>query len=273
MNWIFKKDIVKFSEDFETATISIVQRGNFRGNEGESVLILEKVDKEWMFTYLYKISKVLIRETDSDKKINIIELILIEKYKEEKLLSDYAYSIERIKNYNDLTRHFRRKYNKLSDLEFKAIEKDEIYYIRTVLGTIFNSLHSDHQEQFLIFLAENNPSLFLNANDLFTILILLIEYTNFSIIKPSKYLIESDNILRSIISNDEILKQVGFGNSDTEEEESIQRIHQQALQISNSLPVFENISFSNIDEISRFSEDLDKYKRLFKNSRLPFNLK
>jgi len=273
MNWIFKNDNVTFSEYFKTATITIVQRRNFTGKEGELVIILDNREIEWKFTRLYRIDKIIIEREESKLRAIFIDLTLVKQYEEEKFLTEYIYSFKRITNFNNPHIHFSGPYNKLSKFDFDIIDNDEIYYTRTILGTIFNSLHKDHQEQYLSYLAENNPSLLINSDDLTNNLKLITEYVKFAILKPAKYLTESDKILNNILTPEE-LNQIGFAYSDFDSIGNIQLIHQQASLINDFLPqISDNIENEiNIEEFI-FDEKNKEFTKIFQNAGLPFKLK
>jgi len=273
VNWIFKIDNVAFSEDFKTATISFVQRRNFSGKEGELVLLLDNQVKEWKITNLYKIDKIITERTESNWRAIFIEISLVKKYEEEKILSEYIYSLKRITNFNNPQIHFRGKYNRLNKIDFDVIDKDEIYYTRTILGTIFNSLHKDHQEQYLLYLAENNPSLLSNSGDLSENLNLITEYVKFAILKPAKYLTESDRILSNILKEEELLK-IAFKDPDSDSKEIAELIHQQTLLINNNLPLInDNEKYEINMESFLYDENNRKFSSIFKNAGLPFKLK
>lgn len=273
MNWIFKTDNITFSEDFKTATITIVQRRNFTGKEGELVIILDDREIEWKFTRLYRIDKIIIERTESKLRAIFIDLTLVKQYEEQKFLTDYIYSFKRITNFNNPHIHFSGPYNKLSKIDFDIIENDEIYYTRTILGTIFNSLHKDHQEQYLSYLAENNPSLLTDSSDLTSNLKLLTEYVKFAILKPAEYLFETDKILNNILTQEE-LNQIAFADPDSDTKETVELIHQQGQLINNNLPLLsENRENEiNIEEFI-FDESNEKFIKKFKNFGLPFKLK
>lgn len=273
MNWIFKADNIKFSENFETATFSIRQKRNFTGKKDESVLILDNKENDWKFTYHYRINKINIETINSKLKELFVELSLVEKYEDEKYLFDYIYSFKRITDYNNPLKHINYKYNRLSKVEFNVIDKNEIYYTRTILGTIFNSLHKDHQEQYLSYLAENNPSLLINSTDLTENLKFITEYVKVAILKPAQYLTESDKILNKILTQEELI-QIAFADPDNDAKEKVELIHQQAQLINNNLTQISENRDNEIN-IEQFilDEKNEKFSKIFKNTGLPFKLK
>ncbi len=273
MNWIFKTENVIFSQNFEIATISIVKRRNFTGKEGELVVILDNKGRDWKFISLYEIRNVSVEVTETKWRAIFIELALVKKYEQEKLLTDYIYSFKRITNFNNPYVHFSRQYNRLSNFDLDVIDNDRIYYTRTILGTIFNSLHKDHQEQYLFYLAVQNPSLLIDTSDLVSNLKLLAEYVKFAILKPAKYLSESDKILSNLVKQYE-LNQIAFVDSELENMENTESIHRQSLLINNFLPQITGDREIEINtEQFIYDENNERFSEIFKNSLLPFKLK
>jgi len=159
MNWVFKTgDHFELNSTANKAVVTIVQKSNFRGKEGDDVLILEKRKSEWEFIAHYKILEITLpKENQSEKKEFVITLELVKEFQGDKLLEDYIYSIRRVTNYASPIRHFNRKYSRLKDAEYEAIVEDNIYEKRTIVGTVLNAMHRDHQEAFILYVAEESP--------------------------------------------------------------------------------------------------------------------
>ncbi len=199
MNWIFKTgDYFQMDSDNKKAIVAIEQKRNFTGKEGEDVLILEKNKSEWEFIARYQIASILVKNPEAEFKEISITLSLVQKFKEEKLLEDYVYSLRRITNYSNPIKHFSRKYSRLHDAEFEAIVEDKIYLKRTILGTVLNAMHKDHQKSFINFVASEAPAILTGKTDMDTALMLLLQYLEFAVVKPAKYLRESADLLKSI---------------------------------------------------------------------------
>lgn len=274
MNWVFKTgDHFKLDSTTNKVVVSLVQKANFRGKVGDDVLVLEKRKSDWEFIAHYRILEIAPpNETQSEKKEFVITLELVKQFEGDKLLDDYIYSIRRVTNYATPIRHFNRKYSRLKDAEYEAIVEDNIYEKRTIVGTVLNAMHRDHQEAFILYVAEESPEQLTGKVDIDKVLELLLDYLNYSVIKPAQYLRESANILRSIL-NDNEYAEIGFG-SGTEliKKTDTKMIAPQVVLIEeylNQLPFNEN---QKLGSQIRDVKDNPKFKRLFKNTPLPITL-
>lgn len=273
MNWIFKKDDhFKFNSNKQKAVVTIIQKRYFTGEVDEAVLILEKEKVDWEFTSLYRIEEINVKDSESEYKTIIITLRLVQQFKEQKLLEDYVYSLRRITNYANPVRHFSRKYTRLYDAEFEAIVEDKIYLKRTILGTVLNAMHRDHQIAFIAYIAQESPELLLGKTEIDKALRLLLTYLDFAIIKPAEYLKESAVLLQNIVNQQEYA-QIGFGkDAENLTSKNVNLIQPQVETIELYLNDF--FGFKN-EKLGLQLLELDenqKFKRLFKNTPLPLTL-
>ncbi len=273
MNWILKKgDYFHEDSNGQKAIVIIQQKRNFTGKEGEDVLILEKKKSEWEFTSQYNIAKIEVKNPETEYKEITITLALIQQFKEEKLLDDYIYSLRRITNYSYPIKHFSRKYSRLYDEEFEAVVEDKIYLKRTILGTVLNAMHRDHQKSFISFVASEAPEILTGKTDMDTALTLLLQYLEFAVIKPAEYLRESAELLKSIISEQEITE-IGFAlDADNLNLKNTQMIKPQVDAINEYLG--DMFRFNNEKRGLQLLnlEENRNFKTLFKNSPLPLTL-
>jgi len=275
MNWIFKaRDYFQLQSDEQKAivTIEIEQRRNFTGKAGENVLILEKKNSGWEFTTLYHIALVEVKNQEAEFKMIMITLTFIRPFFGDKLLEDYIYSLRRITNYASPIKHFNRKYNRLYDAEFEAIVEDKIYLKRTILGTVLNAMHPEHQRAFFGYAAAEAPELLTSKTDMDKSLKLLLEYLDFAVVKPALYLKESAELMKSFISQKEI-SVIGF----SEDVENITPRNTQMIvpQVDAINKYLENMfGYNNKRLQSQLLqlEDNRKFKTLFKNTPLPITL-
>jgi hypothetical protein len=274
MKWIFKKgDYFQFDGKENKATVTIEQKRIFAGKEGEDVLIIEKKNSAWGFTAHFRILVVDVKNPDAEFKKIEITLGLIKLFEKAKLLEDYVYSLRRITNFASPIKHFSRKYSRLYDAEFKAIVEDKIYLKRTVVGTILNAMHLDHQKSFISFVASEAPEILTGKNDMDKALILLWNYLANAVIIPAQYLRKSAEILKTIISEEELSK-IGFAQDvESNYGKRIQMIKAQADLINEYFDKDKGfiLNLSGIIRIS-IQEDNQKFKSLFKNAPLPITL-
>jgi hypothetical protein len=273
MNWIFKTgDNFQVDSNNQKAIVILEQKRNFTGQEGEDVLILEKKKSDWEFTAQYRIALVEVKNPEAEFKEITITLTFVKRFEEEKLLEDYVYSLRRITNYASPIKHFSRKYSRLLDAEFEAIVEDKIYLKRTILGTVLNAMHSDHQKSFICFVASEAPEILTGKTDIDTALTLLLKYLEYAVVKPAQYLRESAELLKSIVSEQEI-SEIGFA------------LDAENLTVKNTQVIKPQVDAINeyIGDMFRFNneklglqllelEDNRKFKTLFKNAPLPITL-
>lgn len=266
MNWIFKKEIVTdVTNEKDLAYVELNQKRNFTGEVGDRVLILDS-SGEWAFIAYMTISKIG-RETKNIENNKIfISLTLNKKFDVPKPLDDYIYSLSRITNFSNPSSHFRIKYNRVTDEEFDAILNDDIYLERTILGTVLNSLHQNHKESFISYLADESPALLTNKVDSSLALKYLKSYLLGSVVLPAQYLIECDAYAEALFGK-ENKEGFGFKNSS---------------KLNNN---FDNMMSRQVDVINKYLPDLDElllentkiksqtnFKKLFKNAKLPISL-
>lgn len=268
-NWVFKiPKLDFFGNTNQKETIRLEQRKNFRAEIGDRALILQYIKGEWKFTAYYEIAEINSKNPDAETKIFDINLRLVNVL-EDKLLDDYIYSLRRVTNFKSPIKHFRQRYNRISDTEFDGILYDNIYQKRTIVGTILNAMHRNHQESFLMYIAENSPSHLLSNADMDIVFSQLINYLNYSVIKPAMYLSASVEILNSLKID---TKNIGFSfDINSVAYRTAQMIQPQMEVINNyitQMPGFDNIKLE-----AQFLEDDDaKYKQLFRNTPLPITL-
>jgi hypothetical protein len=273
MNWIFKKD-ENFSMDSnnQKAVVTFSQKRNFTGEEGENVLILEKKKGEWEFTDQYCISSIGIKNPEAEYKEITITLFIVKHFEDEKLLEDYVYSLSRVTNFAYPIKHFSRKYSRLHDAEFEAIVEDKIYQKRTILGTVLNAMHSDHQRAFVAYAGIEAPELLTGKIDMDIALKLLLSYLEFAVVKPAEYLRESGKMLQSVISEDEYA-QTGFGFDEEKlNSRNTQMIKPQVAAIDEHLEDLFEYTNEKLGLQLLQLQDNPKFRTLFRNTPLPLTL-
>lgn len=271
MNWIFKiGDYFQIDSDSQKAIVTIKQKRNFTGEVGEEVLVLAKTKTDWEFTAHYRIANI---EVKTEIKEITITLELIQQFKEEKLLDDYVYSFRRITNYADPIKHFSRKYSRLYDAEYEAIVEDKIYLKRTILGTVLNAMHAEHQKAFISYVAFEAPELLTGKTDMDKSLSLLLQYLDFAVVTPARYLKESVKLMKSFISEREI-SEIGFAEDAKNIKPTNTQMISQQVDVINEY-IGDMLGFNNEKLGLQLLEleDNRKFKTLFRNAPLPITLK
>lgn len=263
----------------QTASIRFTQKRSFSGKTGENILILDKTEGGWEFTHLLRITKSEPAKGSLEFQEISIEASVVKEYKEEKKLDEYIYTLGRVRNFQQPIRHFNRKYSRLTNAEFDAIDTDKIFYPRAILGTVLNALPALHQQSYLIFLAENEPSLLLDNIDIFRAIARLKEYLNYAIIHPAKCLVEAQEMLIQLIET-EYANRIGFGNLSEDKpkktlKKSASRPHLIETQIKLIKEYLYTLDLENNELFKAIERDKDnaKYKIRFKYNGLPIKLK
>lgn len=282
MNWIFKAKQLDRRVGAADANIVLRVKLSFSGKPQERVMILDKDKDQWYFAALYEIVSVSDPDVDNpklkDEKREIIIALRLIKTLKDKPLNDYIYSLKRVYNFEQPIRHFNR-YSRLSDDQFEVILDDKIYYSRTIVGVVLNSLPQEHQEQFISYLAEESPAMLQGAVDYNIILDHIKEYLGFAVIHPSKCLAEAYEILKDVSPNE--ASQVMLVEKPEEDEDDKANdnevfycnINEQVNIIDSFLPV---LDFSRNEEIaSVLAEERQSRKNTkgFRAIGLPLKLK
>jgi hypothetical protein len=271
MIWIFNASTL--NQNFNNSNnqiISFEQKGKFAGAIGENIVLLENKNENWIFTKQYEIIDINQKKLNDDYTHLEISIEFIREFEEKKLLEDYVYSLARVTDFKKPYKHFKRKYSRLTDVEFEAIVDNKIYINRTILGTILNALHIDHQKSFIEYLAQEEPALLTNRPDVDKALNHLYEYVETNIIEPINYLKSSGELFINIFGNDE-LDGLGF-SEDLEKMNNIKMVKPQLELIEKYqkfLPLFKkperDTTYNTLYENKAFIN-------LFKNARLPITL-
>lgn len=272
MNWIFNVNGLRHKLDNEeNQKISFTQKRKFSGKVGEFIILLEEKNRNWVFTRYYEIVSIDQEKLEEEYIKTTIALKLKTIFKEEKLVEDYSYSLLRVSDFKNPSKHYnKRVYNRIEDVEFEAIVNDKIYTNRTILGTILNALHPDHQKSFVKFLASEEPTLLTNKTDVDKALNYLYKYVEANIIEPIKYLKSSGELFSSIFGQEELIN-LCFAE-DVERMKNIKMVKPQMELIEQYLqylPIFNKPEWD-----IRINNILDnKFRTLFRNSRLPLNIR
>lgn len=166
-----------------------------------------------------------------------------------------------------------RRYSKLEEVEFNGIVTDEIYFSRTMLGTILNALPREHQEGYLAFLGHYEPGLLRQDDkiDIDAALRYAIRYLKFAIIKPAEFLAKASTILRQMVPNGN-LETIGFANGDNTIH-SIDWIQPQLSKIGQYLSGMQERLQATSEKATESLSGDDAYQGLFEWAGLPMSLK
>lgn len=268
MKWLFLTE--KFSEfsGKETETLMWEQKTKFKGETGDEILMLDELQH---FSYIYRIQEVNLKQPNEQQSFYqiTVQLKQLEKYKDGKELTDYVFSFPRVRNFGTrINRHFSRKYYRMTDIEFDAVDKDNIFVERSMIGTALNAMHKEHQQQFVKFLVERFPRIIQGKIEYQNIAAVLLEYINFAIITPAHQLREAGIILRQLVNKD-TYHLVSFDSIVDERRFTPSFIATQVTLIEEHIPTLQTMA----EQISgNFERNQSKFHRAFEGRGLPINL-
>jgi len=271
MYWLFNDKY--FNHTTESKQKFAWQQGRrFKGEPGDNVIMFRYSSMNPVFTSLLEIVEVEIRpvsENNQSSQRNSITLSLrlLDQFKNEKEIQDYLYSFPRILYYRErLYRHFNRKYYRLTEMEFDAIVKDEIFVARSVIGTVLNSMHRWHLETFVNELVKQMPEILINKYRHDEVLQLLRTYLEDSVITPAMQLKKGYDIMEGVIE-EEARQLMAFSD---EWENAMQDTVSGQVNLINE---FMDGLQSNLVIDNNYKEIDQKFEKIFKNRPLPIDLK
>lgn len=265
MKWLFNSN----SLNLKKGKVSWDQARNFKGAKGDEVIFFDFANGEGNFTSQYRIEEITSKPQNNkvDSRFDVEVILKEEKnYKDDlKELADYVYSFPRVKNFgSNLWRHFNRKYYRISEVEFDAITKDEIFLSRTFLGSTINAMHQEHKKAFVVYLMESNPEYLFGKYNYQHLYEKLREYIDFAILRPSHQLKSGFADLVKIVGRSD----AGDALFTSEYTKSTNRIADQVEVIGTQLAQIE--SWDSVDFPIQIRQE--KFERYFQNAPLPFNL-
>ncbi len=248
-----------------------------------NIILLEKKDKNYFFSSYGQIINIesvnLINEIGKqDKKQwkHLIELSLQKNLVENNNLNDISYSLFKIcKYFKKPYKHFNHPYSSISYEDYNTIIEGKIFISRTAFGKLFNSLHNEHQLNFMNIYFKNYPYNFFSAIDYIKIFELLKKYIDFHILQPAKMLKISHNILQHFMEKN-IVNELNF-SEDSSENSNVKydNISKQVEKIDSLLAYDPKENFLN--EISEIilqeNQNEKRFNDIFRKMLLPINLK
>lgn len=290
--WIFRFDN-KLNELVEGNNIKLSwkQKRRFAGRQGDEAIQLYGD----YFLAQYLLDEVELKENVDNNKTSIwdvtISLKLLHKFEEPKNRQDYLYSFPRIKSFGEnVYKHFRNKYYRMTDVEYEAVINDDIFVSRTLLGTAINSLHQDHKFAFISYLVAIYPEAINGTVDFDIVAQELINYLQTSIITQAKCLQQAVGILKEFVP-EEVFTEIAF--HDNSKRRNSSNINRQSIVLDQYLPIIsqlENLLYQAAPSRHRNSEKEQqislnnnslevneqfekRFERIFKNKYLPIEFK
>lgn len=269
MYWLFNSKRFDFKGN-EKETIELHQSRKFSGQVNDKVVFFSFDSGKNFFTHVYAIGSIAPAEGEVFYSVNIqLELILEKTYEDNKEIENYIYSFPRIKYFDKyLYRHFTREYYRLSKTEFNAIDNDEIFVARTILGTALNSMHRDHRQAFSVQLVENYPEIMQNKFDYASIVTFFFQYFEYSVLLPARQLRDAYSVITEMTET-EILQEIAFADPE-KSGRSIQLIQSQSEITAQNERIYQEVMQSIGPDQIYLNERI--FQNLFRNRGLPIDL-
>jgi hypothetical protein len=200
----------------------------------------------------------------------LLRINVIEDIKNIYSIEDLAYSLYKVYNYEKPWRHFTRSYSFLYKEDYDTIINGRIFLSRTAFGRFLNSLHKEHQKNFVEYFIENEKDVYFSNGDYLKAMELLIDYIENHILYPILYLKESYNKLTELVSESD-LKNIGFMDDDkTEYIISKQIDYLKEKDIPSEELIKELTEFKQTAE-EKFNSDLE-FSEYFEKFKWPINI-
>lgn len=270
MYWLFNNDYFNINGK-EKEIFSWQQRRNFRGEQDDQIIVYKFDSKNELFIFLYKIVNIEINPLQkeenvlNDLRINVTAELLKD-FNEEKEIEDYIYSFPRIIYFSNYrSKHFNRRYYRLTEVEFDAIVDNDIFEARSIIGTVLNSMHIEHREAFVRELIEEIPGVLQNKYRHDQVLGVLKNYLEYAVITPAKQLTEAFNAIEGVIEEN---TRQAMGFADEEGIAGIDTISRQVNLINESIEEIESslVLNDNFYQVNR------RFEKIFTNRPLPIDL-
>ena len=197
---------------------------------------------------------------------------ITKKFKEVKLLSDFAYSLSKVKNFLQPFNHFKRQYIYFEHFDFETIDKGMIFIQRTAFGVLFNSLPNQHKLSYIQRLLDKNGLMFFSRRDYKEALDFLSIYIRDEIEERGKFLIEIEKMIRENFINEISLTEVGFADEGSSKQFFIHDQAQKFVQyfeFQQEEPLWEEIEKSIVENI----ESENRFNQKFSTLPWPINFK
>lgn len=194
---------IVFREDsFQNKTsdeIIISGRKNYRFQKNQRALLSRQVNQDIEFHESCVVQRVKKRYLE-DEDVFEFRITLSSRLplKEQSLLSNLSFSLEKIYRYGNPYEHFKRKITRISDKDYEVIVQNDIDFPRTTFGKIVNSLHPEHRSQFYELYLEKEAREFSNYKDYSKALRDLKKYVENYVVKSGEYLRSAFRIFKEL---------------------------------------------------------------------------
>lgn len=197
-NWILKRDSSLTILENEAVRIWSSNR-KFSGKSGDSVILLEYVNRIWVFSRFCTIKSVESgkERVEGEKGRITVRLDLGMDFGLLKPLDNFKFSLLAVKNYSNPAKYFRT-WKEITIEELNFILFDTVDLKRSLLGFTFYEMHLEHRKAFLNFLGLSDFNQNYVVHDIKEVLIKLNDYVVHSIINPGHQFLEGAKLFREI---------------------------------------------------------------------------
>lgn len=197
-NWILKRDSSLTILENQAVRIWNSKR-KFAGKSGDSVILLEYVNRIWVFSRFYTIKSVETgkEQVEGEKGRITVRLDLGKDFGLLKPLENFKFSLLAVKNYSNPSMHFRT-WKEITFQELNFILNDNLDTGRSLIGFTFYEMHLEHRKAFLNFLGLSDFDQHYVVHDLDEILTKLNDYIVHSILNPGYQFLEGVKLFKEI---------------------------------------------------------------------------
>lgn len=273
--WVFNLNGFAFPlKEGVDADVTFETGYNFRGEAQDSVLILGYTNG---LRFLFK------GEISAEPVVTPVDLLGVKRrYKvtlkitkvtaltEPNLLSDYAYTLSRVKKLTKPEKHFSRAYTRISSKDYHAITNGEIFIARTFFGKVVNALHPGHRVAFVKRILDEDPLLYAQGRNYIKAFDMLKEYILETIIEPAQMINDAHRMIIDISPKTKIAR-ISFADPvEPNVRSRLNNVSEKAAEVSrfldsNGVKFLEQVS----EEIKIGTESEKTLNYSFTNQPLP----
>lgn len=201
-NWILRRDSNLTILENEAVRIWNSNR-KFGGKSGDSVILLEYVNRVWVFSRFCTIKSIDSgkEQVEGEKGRITVKLSLGAELGVQRSLDKFKFSLLAVKNYSNPVKHFRT-WKEITVEELNFILFDKVDFRRSLLGFTFYEMHIEHRKAFLNFLGLSDFDQYYVVHDLKRGLIKLNDYVIHSIVNPGYQFLEGVKLFKEMFGDE-----------------------------------------------------------------------
>lgn len=192
-----------------------------------------------------------------------------------KYLDDYTYSLIKIyKRYLQPVRHFSRQITKLEKSDFETLEKEKIFYERTVFGKLINALPYQNRLEFILYSLKEFDKPDIKNIPISDAVPFLKKFVESGIIEIGKLLISSKEMINSLQDTFTNGIDIGFidENIPGNKNFKVDLLIPQAELFENLFEISDFKSVYSSQVLTSLKPDLSRFNKLFGKRSWPVDI-